>query len=115
MRRAFVCSSLLCALLATGCISVDLPLSGGGPLEETVVDGESGPKILMVDVAGTLSTRPDSGRFGFGGRESATARMREEIEIALDDEEIAALLSYLRTAWGHEAQPVFPLDVLKAR
>jgi protease-4 len=100
MRRVLLFSSLFCALLASGCLSVDLPLSGGGPLEESVVDGESGPKILMVDVSGTLTTRPESGSFGFGGRESATARMREEIELALDDEEIAALLLRIDSPGG---------------
>ena len=33
----------------------------------------------------------------------------------LTDAEIAALLSYLRSAWGHAAAPVSPLDVLKLR
>ena len=92
MRRALLASSLGCALAALGCISINLPYSGVGPLEETLVDGKSGPKILLVDVAGSLTTHADSGRFGLGGRESPTARMREEIERALEDEEIAALL-----------------------
>jgi mono/diheme cytochrome c family protein len=34
---------------------------------------------------------------------------------SLADAEIAALLSYLRSAWGHAAAPVSPLDVLKLR
>jgi protease-4 len=100
MRRALLASSLGCALSALGCISINLPFSGTGPLEETVVDGESGPKILMIDVAGTLTTHADSGRFGLGGRESPTARMREEIERALEDEEIAALLLRIDSPGG---------------
>lgn len=100
MRRAVLASSLGCALSALGCISVNLPSSGVGPLEEAVVDGESGPKILMVDVAGSLTTHADSGRFGLGGRESPTARMREEIERALEDEEIAALLLRIDSPGG---------------
>jgi protease-4 len=100
MRRALAFSCLLAGAISTGCISIDLPLSGTGPLEETVVDGESGPKILMVDVTGTLSTQPDMGRFGLGGRESITARVREEIELALDDDEIAALLLRIDSPGG---------------
>src|SRR5687768_3163070 len=99
MRRALVSTALACALLSAGCISVELPF-GGGPLEETVVDGESGPKILMVDVEGTLSTRPETGSFGLGGRESPTARMREEIDLALEDPEIAALLLRIDSPGG---------------
>lgn len=100
MRRALVCAALSCALLAAGCISVDLPLTGGGPLEETVVDGESGPKILMVDVEGTITTKAETGSFGLGGRESPTARMREEIDRALEDDEIAALLLRIDSPGG---------------
>jgi protease-4 len=100
MRGALVCSALAVALLSAGCISVDLPLTGGGPLEETVVDGESGPKILMVDIEGTITTKPESGSFGLGGRESPTARMREEIDLALEDAEIAALLLRIDSPGG---------------
>lgn len=100
MRRALAVPSLLCAVLASGCISINLPASGKGSLEETVVDGKSGPKILMVDVAGTLTTHADSGSFGLGGRESPTARLREEIELALEDDEIAALLLRIDSPGG---------------
>ncbi len=100
MQKALLASSLVFVLCALGCISINLPSSGAGPLEETVVDGEAGPKILMVGVAGTLTTHGDTGRFGLGGRESPTARMREEIEHALEDEEIAALLLRIDSPGG---------------
>jgi protease-4 len=100
MRGALVCTALAGAFLWSGCISVDLPLAGGGPLDEAVVDGESGPKILMVDVEGSLTTRPESGSFGLGGRESPTARMREEIDLALEDPDIAALLLRIDSPGG---------------
>jgi protease-4 len=100
MRSGPILSALLCALLATGCISVNLPLAGEGPLEESVVDGASGPKILMVDVSGTLTTQAETGNFGFGRRESPTARLREEIDRALEDDEIAALLLRIDSPGG---------------
>jgi protease-4 len=87
-------------LLLTGCISINIPGTGRGSLEERVVDGDSGPKILMVDVAGTLTTHAESGSFGFGGRESPTARMREQIDRALEDDEIAALLLRIDSPGG---------------
>ena len=100
MRRALLASSLGCVLGALGCVTINLPFPGGGPLEESVVDGKAGPKILMVDVAGPLTTQADSGRFGIGGHESPTARMREEIERALEDEDIAALLLRIDSPGG---------------
>lgn len=33
----------------------------------------------------------------------------------LNDEELAAVISYVRNAWGHQAAPVSALDVLRAR
>jgi len=100
MRRAIVASSLLCAALGSACITVNLPTAGEGELEEAVVAGESGPKILMIAVAGALSTQPDSGSFGLGGRESQTARLREEVELALEDDEIAALVLRIDSPGG---------------
>jgi protease-4 len=100
VRRAFLRPAWSCALLLCGCVSIELPLAGRGALEESVVDGESGPKILMLEVSGTLTTRPESGTFGLGGRESPTARMREEIERALEDDEIVALLLRIDSPGG---------------
>jgi protease-4 len=91
---------LASSLPGLGCISVDLPSLGTGPLEETVVDGEDGPKILMIDVSGTLTAHAEAGRFGLGGRESPTARLREEIDLALEDDEIAALLLRIDSPGG---------------
>ena len=33
----------------------------------------------------------------------------------LNDEELAAVLSYERTSWGHQARPVKPEDVVARR
>ena len=35
--------------------------------------------------------------------------------LTLSDAEIAAVLSYLRGAWGHGASEVAPLDVVRMR
>jgi hypothetical protein len=34
---------------------------------------------------------------------------------ALNDEQIAAALTYIRRAWGHTASPVDPLNVMEVR
>ena len=56
----------------------------------------------------------------FGGFGPATAaRLRPfgmpPFALTLSDAEIAALLSYLRGAWGHGASEVAPLDVVRMR
>jgi protease-4 len=88
------------ALVSLGCVTVNLPGLGGGPLEESVVDGERGPKILMLDLSGPLTTRAEESRFGLGRRESPTARLREELDLALEDDEIAALLLRIDSPGG---------------
>jgi protease IV len=100
VRSGLATVALVLALLASGCITVNLPGSGKGALEEAVVDGKRGPKILMVDVSGALTAHADSGSFGLGGHESPTARMREEIDRALEDDAIAALLLRIDSPGG---------------
>jgi hypothetical protein len=73
---------LAAALLATACVSLDLPLGGPAALEERVLQGERGPKILLLDVDGVLSEEGESGTLGFGSRESPVARVREQLELA---------------------------------
>lgn len=100
MPRALV--ALVCAvgLASTGCVTINLPGLGGGPLEESVVEGRSGPKILMLDLSGPLTTRAEESRFGLGRRESPTARLREQIDRALEDDAIAALLLRIDSPGG---------------
>jgi len=88
------------ALVSAGCVTVNLPGLGGGPLEESVLEGEAGPKLLMLDLSGPLTTRAEESRFGLGRRESPTARLREEIDLALEDDEIAALLLRIDSPGG---------------
>ena len=73
-------------LVGTGCISIDL-LSGGGsemPLVESVIRGNTGPKILLVDIDGVIGVSKGVGSL-FGGDEySMVARVREVLDRARD-------------------------------
>jgi len=100
MSTIHALAACIIALASLGCVTVNLPGFGGGPLEESVVEGESGPKILMLDLSGPLTTHAEESRFGLGRRESPTARLREEIDLALEDEEIAALLLRIDSPGG---------------
>ena len=74
MLRTTVLHGLIFSLLSilvvasTGCITIDL-WNVGGPetqLVETVVRGEKGPKILLVEIDGVIGVSNDAG-FLFGG------------------------------------------------
>lgn len=88
------------AFIAGGCITVELPLFGGGEWVEQVVHGQGDAKILMLELGGVLSTRGESGYFGIGGRESIVARVREQLERAAHDGEIKALLLRIDSPGG---------------
>ena len=100
MSRSLAAAAFCIALATAGCVTINLPGAGGGPLEESVVEGDSGPKLLMLDLSGPLTTHAEESRFGLGRQESPTARMREAIDLALEDDEIAALLLRIDSPGG---------------
>jgi protease-4 len=104
MRKLWICRLapmlLLVALLATGCITIDVGGGGGGKLEETVVQGDEGPKILMLEIDGEITHSNRSGVLGWFTEESTVARVRDQLERARGDKNIAALLLRLDSPGG---------------
>ena len=96
--RAALASALL--LATNGCVTVELPSSGRGKLEERVLSGERGPKIALVDLSGTLGLSARAGLLGLTAGESSVARLREELERAARDEEVAAVVLRIDTPGG---------------
>ena len=92
----------LCAgvLGLLGCVTIDLPLGGRGDLQEKVVLGTGGPKLLLVDLDGVLSEEDERGSLGLGGRESAVARVREQLDRAREDDEVRGLLLRIHSPGG---------------
>jgi protease-4 len=88
------------AWLGFGCVTVDLPLGGRGELQEKVVFGSGGPKLLMIDLDGVLSEEDDAGSLGLGGRESAVARVREQLDRAREDDEVRGVLLRIQSPGG---------------
>ena len=103
MNRIYplLATALLClGLLQTGCVTVDVLGGGRSELEEKVVFGDSGPKILMLRVEGTISERASDPSFVVGGRESMVARLREVLDLAREDEDIEAVLLRIDSPGG---------------
>lgn len=91
--------SALLAPLSLACVSLELPGGVPQPLTETRVFGDTGPKILMLQIEGVLAHESESTWFGVR-RESPVARMREELDRARQDSEIQALLLRIDTPGG---------------
>jgi protease-4 len=87
------------APLGLACVTLEFPGGTPQPLVETVVFGEAGPKILMLQIDGVLADDSESSWFGVH-RESPVARMREELDRARRDTEIHALLLRIDTPGG---------------
>jgi len=98
MKRAVLLGAALVALQLAGCVTIDLSLFTKGPLEQQVVFGEHGPKILLLDIAGPLTTR--SARTVLGVEEGLLARVRQQLDLASKDDEIAALLLRIDSPGG---------------
>jgi protease-4 len=96
--RRLACLALL--LVLPGCVTVQL---GGGtrePLVETVILGDSGPKIVLIDIDGVISeSGEDRDLFG-PPEESTVARVREQLERARDDKSVRALLLRINSPGG---------------
>jgi protease-4 len=90
---------LLCLLPLSACITVNLPVGGLRPLEETVVFGDSGPKILLIGIDGTLNESDELLPFGMG-RESAVALVREQLDRARGDDAVRAILLRINSPGG---------------
>ncbi len=94
-----VSSVLLPALF--GCVSIDLwSDDGSAPLQQTVVAGGEGPKVLMVAIDGVISGGDvDAGLFGFSAP-SMVAQVREVLDRASQDEEIRGVLLRIDSPGG---------------
>jgi protease-4 len=96
---------LLAALITlplSGCFIGNFDLSAFGSadaLEETVVKGESGPKLVMLQIEGMISDTAQSTRLG-AERPSMVARAREALDRAAEDDDVAGLLLRIQSPGG---------------
>ena len=100
-RALWVVLAALAALPAAGCVSLSLLPGAPGALEESVVHGDRGPKILLIHVDGVIRESSPQPRSAFSRRdESSVARLREELDRARDDPEVRALLLRINSPGG---------------
>ncbi len=97
IRRTIVaCLSLGLA----GCVNVQLFGGTPEPLVETVIYGESGPKILLLDIDGVISESSDDRGFLDRSEESMVARVREQLDRARADASVRGLLLRINSPGG---------------
>ena len=101
MRRALApalagCSALLCA----SCLSLEFFGGLPRPLVETVVYGETGPKILMLEIDGVITRKTPEREIVGPVRDNPVSRIREQLDRAREDREVRALLLRIDSPGG---------------
>lgn len=89
--------ALLIAATGTGCISISL-FPTTQPLREKTIQGTAAQKILLIDLSGVISEKATGGPLGAG--EDLVARVKEELTLAGEDEQVKALLLRINSPGG---------------
>jgi protease-4 len=93
-------SLVFLALTCAGCITVDILGGRPGKLRETVVEGERGPKIALIEIEGVLREVAQPTRLGLGERESPVARVRAQLDKAAKDRAVKAVILRIHSPGG---------------
>jgi protease-4 len=90
--------ALLAAL--SGCVSVQLFGGLPKPLEEKVLSGKRGPKILLLKIDGVISLREPEPEVIRPMQDSTVSRVREVLDRARKDPEVSALVVRIDSPGG---------------
>jgi protease IV len=113
MRRLLICG-LIWLLAAAGCVTVKVSLfEEPGPLKEKTISGYGGDKILLIEVAGVILEGPHS-LLALGKGTTSPNRIKEELEKALKDDRIKAVVVKINSPGGTVSAADVILHELKA-
>jgi protease-4 len=101
MIRKMTVPIITILICCSSCAVVTIPLiPPPRPLREQVIAGEGADKILMLDISGTISTDQESHILGIKKEPGLVERIKEELELAQQDEHIKALLLKIDSPGG---------------
>ncbi len=104
--HSLVASALIAsmALALSGCIVVGAnlnPFPGGTKdLEEYRVSGSGRARIVMLDITGEITSEASGSAFGLTVKESTVSRMEAALQMAAEDDRVAALILRLNSPGG---------------
>jgi protease IV len=99
-RLTQLASLVFLALTCTGCITIDVLGGKPGRLRETVVEGERGPKIALIDIEGLLLEVAKPTPLGLRQEESPVARVRAQLDKAAKDRAVKAVVLRIHSPGG---------------
>jgi protease-4 len=98
-RRAACLAALGAPWLLGSCVQVQL-WGLPRPLEEKVVHGEAGPKILLLQIEGVIVEQPPEPDLFGPEEDNPVSRVREQLDRAREDPEVRALLLRINSPGG---------------
>jgi len=90
---------VLFILLLSGCVNVSV-IKPVTPLKQQVVEGQGRPKILLLNISGFISEREKSDRLKLQKEPSLVAEIRETLQKAEQDADIAGLIIKINSPGG---------------
>lgn len=90
--------SLFAGIFLSGCVFVSLP--GVEPLKEKTIAGAGADKVLVIDISGMISGDEDKNMLGVQTAPNITARVKEELTLALEDSHVRAVVLRINTPGG---------------
>ncbi len=100
VRTTPMIALLLCAAMISGCISIDVSGGGRGEMRETLVQGDKGPKVLLLDIDGEITDSDAAGVLGWVLSEGTVARVKDELDLAEENDDIEAILLRIDSPGG---------------
>ena len=102
MKKIFLSWSCIAAFfLLSSCAYVQVPLfQPVQPLQEKVLEGEGSSKIVLMEVTGVISEQEKSKKMGFAEEVSIVAQIKEELQKAEKDKNVAGILLKIDSPGG---------------
>jgi len=105
MRFALSCKPLallgpLAAVLLSGCVTINVGGSPESEIGETLIQGQQGPKVLLLDIDGEITSANSSSFLGWVSSEGTVSRLRDQLALAEQKGDIAAILLRIDSPGG---------------
>jgi protease IV len=99
LRLAARSGAFMLLFLLSGCAFVNIPLfHGPAPYEERVIEGQGRAKLLLIDIAGVISEKGQSG--ALQESPSLVADVKEALQKAEEDEDVAGVILRINSPGG---------------
>jgi protease IV len=96
-----ILSSITLLLALSGCFNIKVNvLPETQPLEERVISGEGGDKIVLLDISGVITSADDGSLLGGSKSPGMLSQMREQLDRARGDKNVKAVLLRINSPGG---------------